>query len=604
MFKTPIGSFAATLFGALLFLETHSFGVTCKIPQAGSYEQQLEGWISAANATASEILVYIPGQLMTAAQKENANLARTGFLVALFHTSFEKELAGFQDVSDGHCALYKVDLQKVWGNDWNRKWDIIKTDGGIADNSFDPARQNFPSFSAKDRTDLQRNVISAHRLAYGLTFPANYVALVDSPEGVGDLRSGRDLVVGGYKNGIPCGPRITVTRYVTIRGQQRVFFLTGDPSNARANEATGEIRLPRNNGNDLPRYPGRQISGGEGYHQLPNGFFRYFVFRNPGTVGTKALASGVIDPANFRNNFHLVTGRSCISCHSNGVRGAPMDSYGQEGWSSEAEWEKYFTEVRDEFRASKKFIVDAVSDGSPEFNRKLTFGSTREPVAFLIEMVEGKYESSNRRYRPYGRCEVNGVNKFAKQIEDVQRQIQVEVSQTKDDGTKVPTTEQPSNPSPQQLPTTTPGISEFTAGCGQVGCHTNPSVDRRLKKAVPATMWFIAGDAPIDPRSQTAQQIKAFIASVTNPAAAPEPPPVAAPAPAQPAQQQAPAISGESLFISSCATSGCHQNSAQDTRLARPVPANMWAKGGIDPNGAEATEVKKHITQLMGGAAQ
>ena len=614
-------------------------GVPCK-SLSGGVADRIDGWIEAAPAGADEILVTIPAKYLTSSDQTNANLARVGFVKALFHTSDLPEIGGYTDVSEGHCAVYKVDLKQVWGTDSERKWQIVATPGGIEDPSFDPARQYYVPMSRQETEDLGRRVISAPRLAFNLTYPANYVQLVNSPETVRELRSSRDLAIGGYNNGIPCGPRLLAVRTIEYKGMQRIFFISGDPSNSRTNEAGTELpasppgsrhqgSYSRNGyaGNSIPRISGRQISGSEAYHQLPNGLLRYFVFRNPGSIGTKALASGVIDPVNARNGFHLVTGRSCIGCHNNGVRGAPMDTYDKgNGWDTRDIWEPYFTKARDEFRQAMQTIVASVSSASDQFNERLSLGSTREPVAFLIGEMEGSPSSNSRRRgsygpsRPYSRCQIDGVDKFQKQVSDMKMQLSREASD-KDGAPPPPVTGDTGTET--NGPAATPGAGSaggapavFMAQCGQSGCHNLPQQDERLSRAVPQMMWFIAGKNPLDPQSPKAKEIRQWLANRNQDPAPPAttPPgndgggpedPVAdtdgkdtdkSPGPAGPAA--AGSAAGARLFQDNCGR--CHGDPAMDSRLSRPVPERMWSMAGLDSGSADAGAIRAWLKSQGG----
>jgi hypothetical protein len=438
---------------------------------------QINEWITKAGAgSASTIYVYIPPGLSGEAKRGEANIARVGFLKALFHTSFLPEIGGFSDVSAGTCAVYSVDLQAVWGAEWQTKWDVVKKQGGMQDTSFDPARQRFVDMSGTETSDLGRKVISAQRLAYNLTFPTNYVHTANIPNSNRDLELGQTYAIGGLLNGIPCGPRYLQLRALKMNGKDYHYFLSsdpgspGDPNGQIASSPPGSISP---NGGDIPRTPGRNIGASEAYHMLPNGFIRYFIWRNPGDRGTKALQSGAIDPANPHNNFTLVTGRSCISCHNNGVRGGALDTHTMgNGYSDKATWEKHFTDARNQFFGAMEKIVKAVSSGSPDFNERLVQGRTREPVAYLIAMIEGP---SNAR-GPYGQCNQGGEDKYGKQVRSQTAQITAELQAMTDTGT--------AGTGPTTTNTTLVGAAEFNQSCARSGCHTSPKTDSRLASKV------------------------------------------------------------------------------------------------------------------------
>ena len=439
---------------------------------------------------AHEILVYIAPKLLTEARKNEGSVARVGFLKALFHTSFNPQLTGFSDVSDGNCAVYKVNLQTIWGDSWQANWQLVAASRPAIDTSFDKARQPWKAPSAQESSDIGQRVISAQRLAYNIVYPTNYVRLIKAPGRISGIEQGRTLAAGGYANGIPCGPRVLHIRESKLPdGTVSYLFTAGDPGSPGEPGRALPASPPRAS-RDMPRVGGRRIAASETMQQLANGFFRYFIFRNPGSLGTKALQSGVIDPGNPTGNYHLVVGRSCIACHNNGIRGVPVDTANSgNGWSTGEEMEKHFVASRDKYKAAMATLVKAVSGSDAGFNEKLTHGRTREPIAFLLAAVEGY----NMRGRPYGSCRQAAGDKYAKQLQSVNALVSAQMAEINQPSTPSSTTPD-SGTTPDASAQSQPsggadGAAAYNRACAS--CH--PSASAMKGKPIPADMWTRGG---------------------------------------------------------------------------------------------------------------
>src|SRR5262249_40571654 len=108
-----------------------------------------------------------------------------------------------------------------------------------------------------------------------------------------------------------------------------------------------------------------------------------------------------IDPANWKQGDDLVVARSCITCHTTGINGSRSDTNiaGQNGWTSQADLDTFYGQIRGKFQASMRQIVSALSADSPlsdgtDLNQQLING-TIEPISKAIELVEGSYKPSS-----------------------------------------------------------------------------------------------------------------------------------------------------------------------------------------------------------------
>src|SRR5690606_5956550 len=104
-------------------------------------------------------IVTIP---LTALQKkEDANLARVGLFKALNHTAMDaQEIYVGEDVSEGHCAVYAIDVDQLWPGKGQRKWQVISQ---LEERQpFSPApRQSARTFDGNQPVQADRLVYNA-----------------------------------------------------------------------------------------------------------------------------------------------------------------------------------------------------------------------------------------------------------------------------------------------------------------------------------------------------------------------------------------------------------------------------------------------------------
>ena len=566
---------------------------------------------------ASEILVKIHNDHRTT---EHRNLARIGFAKALYHISLlpdvssgEGGLAGIEPANSSHTC-YIVDLKAALGSNWQKDKSIIMNRASQSDPSFDKASQ--PFFANK--LPPSSNEIYASRLAFNIFYPNNYNALGGglAPDSRSVTRS-RDSARFGYNNGIPCGPRLVAARKSQLAGKERWFFVSGDPSNIQRSEANSTVpeRWPTSNGygyglGDIPRVPGREVSGGEAIQQLPNGLLRYYVFRNPGNIGTKALQTGVIDPANSHNSNTLVVGRSCVMCHSNGIRGAKPDTYGMPGYTqSEEGLEPIFTSARNEYSVTMKKIANTMSSGSQSWNDGVATGSKMEPISFLTRYIEGNRTNNFTYTSIYGSrgCQKNGsdgsYDLFQRQLQSQDDLIKRMTQRIKDDGENISESANNSTTNPgsnsANSSQTLNGSLVYIENCGGVSCHQSAEADPYIQtlsdpnRDIPAVMWFIGSESNkgIDPNGDTADEIVAYLIS-TQGTSQKNTAPKKDVGTGNDSSKSNNISSGKTLFGEKCGS--CHEFNDSQVRN-KTVPDRMWSQGGVTPNSPEAQKIQEYV---------
>ncbi len=384
----------------------YSFKNLCTKEPTSVSVSQLESWAQNYNGQESNVKIIVTDpDIVTQKNLNMINLSRLGGVKALYLTSFVRNIDGITDISDNHCLVFAVDLQKVWGDNWEEKWNILVADSAIVDQSFDKASQPFVPPSQRDQEYAQKGWITTSRLAYTVVYPTNYNTLIEAPVSHSQLPHQREIIgVGGYKNGIPCGPRLLHIYMSTIGDLYRLYFVSGDPSsnemdNLEFPDTPPHISRP-NDAGELPYLrTGRDITGFEAIQQLPNGLLRFMIWRNPGNIGTCAVSSGVIDPGNSKNFYKLINGRSCIGCHSNGIRGARVDTADKgNGWSTQTELDVFFDHARLLYFETMSLIVDMTVYGKNKLKVDYIEGRTQEPVIFSVNFQERSLPDTDNVY--------------------------------------------------------------------------------------------------------------------------------------------------------------------------------------------------------------
>ena len=162
--------------------------IRCSKDPSNITPSQLDQWIEKASIlNASQKIVYLDREILSTKQTKKINLSHFGALKALFHTSFNQSITGIEDVSDGHCLVYLVDLQVIWGDSWEANWAIINGEKAHVFSDGLPSQQPFVSPSTSERDDYSRNRISTKRLAYLLVYPTNYLYLAKIPSSFYDM---------------------------------------------------------------------------------------------------------------------------------------------------------------------------------------------------------------------------------------------------------------------------------------------------------------------------------------------------------------------------------------------------------------------------------
>ncbi len=397
--------------------------------------KQLKKWIENLPSKPSNYkYIAIDSAVLSSKNLNKINLSRMGAIKALFHTSFAKKIGGIKDVSEKNCLLYEIDIKKIWGESWDLMWKLATSFTEAPDRSDDKSEQPFVPPSSEDIQGFKQGVITTSRLAYVLMHPSNYYVFLDFHDQEYRFSKDQSVVgIGGYSNGIPCGPRVLLVKEVVVNGLKRLVFLSGDPSTNEMDQRRFPLLAPlksnpasdpqkKHTFDNMPRLPERKnnnISGFEAIQQLPNGLLRFAVLRNSAyTVGTRAIRTGVIDPGNPKGGYQLVPGRSCMGCHTNGIRGAKVDTSKKgNGWSTQKELDVYFLRARGEYFSAMEKIAAVSIFGSKKTLNNYASGRTKEPVLFSIEgkesSVRDKYAFSTCLYRDSGETK----DKFKEQID-------------------------------------------------------------------------------------------------------------------------------------------------------------------------------------------
>ena len=358
---------------------------SCKTLDSNMTEAQMNEWVNAHKGSANNAnykYVYIPPSML--ANQELANLARVGLFKALNHTAINAPAIHVgEDVSDGHCAVYAIDVSKLWGNNGVRKWGVIASAQGRR--PFSPA----PRIAAKA---FDANAPApADQVAYNAVYGNVYNELINAPRNESGLRQRLRMprqvtAFGAKKEAIVFGPRIF---WLRENAQGVKYWASGDNFFGQRG-----AEIPYNS-SQTPRFKGNgsQVTvwnthASEAWHDMPNGFLAYYIWGNGTQERSKAEKSFVIDPNNKRTR-DLINGRSCISCHISGPQAVPSDLQGG-SWTDNTVLAQKYAESRTKFQAAMRQIVEKVSTGPKEFNEQVITGAfPKEPVDVLIRRVEG-----------------------------------------------------------------------------------------------------------------------------------------------------------------------------------------------------------------------
>lgn len=143
----------------------------------------------------------------------------------------------------------------------------------------------------------------------------------------------------------------------------------------------------------------------EAWTEMKNGFIAYYIWGNSAQRRGRAELF-VEDPDNIKiqyNYAYLETGRSCITCHAQGVQAAPSDvatavengtfrggnlDVIKRHWTSNDKLRDVYGETRVKFHASMKKLVEGLSDGDASVNKALVNGAGQEPTLLLLKIID------------------------------------------------------------------------------------------------------------------------------------------------------------------------------------------------------------------------
>jgi hypothetical protein len=342
--------------------------------------------------------VYVPTE--NASDKETANVLRVAAAKAWNHLSWKSELDLLEDVSEGSGLVFALDAKKIWGADAERNWGYVANCTPKGNISISPA----------PRGDCQRfgtdEAVAIPRFVFNATNGGPYANVHKTPPFFQNFaqkyRMSPIKAVSTHKEAIVCGPRITAYRTVEFQGKQLLYSYSSDEFDGRDN---GQIRY-RNAPTERDQRQTGALNAGPGdgqtaiasewWIQLPNGFMYYSIHGEGAQERGKAEFPFAIDPANWKQQATLATGRSCITCHATGIQAAKSDKEyaGKNGWTSNAELDKLYKGSRGQFQGAMRKLVDALSDGDAKLNDRMVNG-TIEPIAKAIRLIEGPYRGGN-----------------------------------------------------------------------------------------------------------------------------------------------------------------------------------------------------------------
>lgn len=366
---------------------------------AGYGPDMVQKWASAhAAQNPGYRYVFIPPA--QAGNAEMANILRVAAGKAWNHLSWKNEIDVPVDISEGSGLAFGLNATGVWGGDADKNWNYVAncTPKGNIDVSPAP-RGACQAFSAAQPVEIPRFVFNA-------TNGGPYANVHKTPPSYQSFKQKFKLnpinYTSTHKEAIVCGPRITAYRPVTVNGQTLVYSFTSDEfdgrDNGNINYTTAPTDQDQRSTGALNAGPGdgNTAVASEWWMQLPNGFIYYGIHGEGSQERGKAEFPFAIDPANWAQKADLATGRSCITCHANGIQAAPSDATfaGNNGWSSNDQLQVMYGEVRGKFQAGMRKLVEGVSDGDESLNTRLVEGSI-EPISKAIMLIEGPYRGNN-----------------------------------------------------------------------------------------------------------------------------------------------------------------------------------------------------------------
>jgi len=380
---------------------------------APATQSQIDAWVTADQAkrgadAAQYRYAYIPAAFLTDPQE--ANYARIGLSKALNSVAIAaSDIVSPEDVSEGHGVVYALPLAKYWGDQWQRKWQIVSQ--AIQARVFSPA----PTLDL--RAFDGNKPVSADRLAYNLLHGGVYNQLIDTPSDGQELK--QRLGVGKATDHLAVRHPITYSpRYIQrheLPGGQGSYWETFD-------EFYGQdgAEIPWLRGNPIPqfRFDGMladyQTVASEAWNNMKNGLPAYYIWGNADQERSKAEQSFVRDPLNLKG--HDLLNGFCVFCHIAGPQQAPNDmataidqgtvtnAQAKAFWTSNDDLGKAYARDRQIYVTAMRKIVLGISDGDAKFNDGLISSSDNtEPCYFLISDLTGNPnhgDTAGKRHRP------------------------------------------------------------------------------------------------------------------------------------------------------------------------------------------------------------
>ena len=353
--------------------------------------------------------VYLPAAAVS--NPELANELRVAAAKAWNHLSWKTDLDMPEDISDGAGLVFALSPEKIWDADAAKNWAYLANCTPKGNIAVSPApKGDCARFGIDDPVEIPRFV-------YNATNGGPYANIFKTPPFFDNFqrqyKMGKIEAVATHHEAIVCGPRITTYRHVQYKGQSLLYSYTSDEFDGRDE---GNIRYKSAPTDDDQRETGSLNAGpndgntavaSEWWIQLPNGFLYYSIHGEGSQERGRAEFPFAIDPANWKQNAVLATGRSCITCHANGIQSAPSDAdkAGKDGWTSTENLNILYADSRGKFQKAMRALVDAMSDGESALNERMVNG-TVEPISKAIAQVEGPFRGYN------GSCESFCQGKF------------------------------------------------------------------------------------------------------------------------------------------------------------------------------------------------
>ncbi len=367
---------------------------------SGYSRTNVDAWVNAHKAANPGFrYVYVPAELVS--DPEKVNILRVAAGKAWNHLSWQTAIDVPVDISDGHGLAFALNAQAVWGAQADTNWGYVAncTPKNI---DISPApRGACEAFPADQAVNIPRFVFNA-------TNGGPYANVHQTPGNFNAFQRTFDLgpirYTSTHKEAIVCGPRITAYREITLRNppMKLWYSFSSDEFDGRDGgninyqsaptdndmRSTGALNAGPNDGNTA--------IASEWWIQLPNGFMYWGIHGEGSQERGKAEFPFAIDPANWRQNNDLATGRSCITCHLAGIQSAQSDANfeGKNGWTSNAELNTFYASVRGKFQTAMQTLVTGLSDGSDDLNSRMVNG-TIEVVSKAIREIEGGYTGGN-----------------------------------------------------------------------------------------------------------------------------------------------------------------------------------------------------------------